>query len=75
MSAGSFSWQWADGDKVKARPCSFMLVIIVEAERQTPQQLSAPKYMEKLLVWVRAQDTYGRFWPFGTKLLGRIPAR
>ena len=39
MSAGSFGWQWADGDKVK-----------------TPQQLSAPKYMEKLLVWVPAPN-------------------
>lgn len=46
MSAGSFGWQWADGDKVK-----------------TPQPLSAPKYMEKLLVWVESQLADETFLP------------
>jgi len=46
MSAGSYAWQWADGDKVK-----------------TPQQLSAPKYIEKLLVWVESQLADETFLP------------
>ncbi|CAJ1455744.1 unnamed protein product [Effrenium voratum] len=46
MTAGSFGWQWADGDKVK-----------------TPVQLSAPKYMEKLLVWVESQLADETFLP------------
>eukprot|EP00440_Ansanella_granifera_P051591 gb/GFBE01055932.1/.p1 GENE.gb/GFBE01055932.1/~~gb/GFBE01055932.1/.p1 ORF type:complete len:230 (+),score=49.64 gb/GFBE01055932.1/:1-690(+) len=46
MSAGSFTFQWADGDKIKA-----------------PVQLSAPKYMETLLLWVERQLADENFLP------------
>ncbi|CAE8658913.1 unnamed protein product, partial [Polarella glacialis] len=46
MSAGVFTFAWADGDTVK-----------------TPQQLSAPKYMEALLVWVEKQLADETFLP------------
>ena len=51
MSAGSYAWQWADGDKVKVPPRCSMHNMSHTIVRQTPQQLSAPKYIEKLLVW------------------------
>lgn len=50
------------------------LLITFEAERrQTPQQLSAPKYMEKLLVWVESQladEPGAQYLQRGSGLLG-----
>lgn len=46
MSAGPFTFAWADGEEVKV-----------------PQKLSAPKYMEALLIWVEKKVSDETFLP------------